>query len=272
MPRSDPATILLPVPVQLTILGSGSSGNSAYLEAGQTRLLIDAGLSGRQIRQRLLSIGRAPENLTGILITHEHSDHTQGLLVLAAKLKIPVFCNRQTQECIQSSLETPCVFSLFETGATFGLGETEVETFGVPHDASDPVGYVIRTAAGPLAFLTDLGHATKLVVQRVKAARVLVIEANHDLEMLQNDPHRPWHLKQRILSRHGHLSNAAAAQAIQEIATAELSHIYLAHLSRDCNRPEIALATVSQCLREIGASHIHLQATNQQTPNQTLEL
>ena len=260
------------MPAHLTILGSGSSGNCSYLETRETRLLIDAGLSGRQIRQRLLSIGRAPEGLTGILISHEHSDHIQGLAVIAAKLQIPVYCNRLTCEAIESSLRVKCDFHLFETGATIELGDLAVETFAVPHDAYDPVGFLVRTADGNVGFLTDLGHATKLVIQRVRPAHALVLEANHDVALLQNDPRRPWSLKQRILSRHGHLSNDAAADALQEIVSADLRHLFLAHLSRDCNRPEIALAVVSERLGLIGANHVHAEVTSQTKPNGTLTL
>jgi phosphoribosyl 1,2-cyclic phosphodiesterase len=260
------------VPVQLTILGSGSAGNAAYLEAGQTRLLIDAGLSGRQIRHRLLSIGKSPEGLSGILISHEHSDHIQGLTTLAAKLGIPVYCNRQTQQAIEAALGIRGEFRIFDTGAAFEVGEVWVETFSVPHDASDPVGFLVRTAAGNVGFVTDLGHATKLVLQRARPANILVLEANHDLEMLQNDPRRPWSLKQRILSRHGHLSNTAAAQALQELITAEMRHVCLAHLSRDCNRPELALAAAQQCLQLLGATHVRLEAACQEKPHGTLHL
>src|SRR5438876_5576391 len=181
--------------VQLTILGSGSSGNCAFLEAGDTRLLIDAGLSGRQIRQRLLGIGRTPEKLTGILITHEHSDHVQGLVGLAAKLQVPVYCNRLTRDALARQLELRLDYRLFETGASFEIGEVLVDTFSVPHDAYDPVGFLARTAAGHFGFLTDLGHATKLVLQRLQFANVLLLEANYDLKLLQDDPKRPWSVK-----------------------------------------------------------------------------
>ena len=140
---------------QLTILGSGSSGNCAYLEADNTRLLIDAGLSGRQIRQRLLSIGRTPENLAGILITHEHSDHIQGLVGLAAKLHLPVYCNRLTQEAIKAQLKLALDFRVFETGTAFAIEALEVETFSIPHDAYDPVGFLVRSSGGTFGFLTD---------------------------------------------------------------------------------------------------------------------
>src|SRR2546421_12820395 len=132
----------------LTILGSGSSGNCAFLETAETRLLVDAGLSGRQIRQRLLSIGRAPESLNGILITHEHSDHIQGLVGLAAKCQIPIYCNRLTREAIDRQLAVRLDFRLFATGESFEVGELTVDTFSVPHDAHDPVGFLLHTAAG----------------------------------------------------------------------------------------------------------------------------
>ena len=195
------------MPVHLTILGSGSGGNCAYLETAQTRLLIDAGFSGRQIRNRLAGIARAPETLDGVLITHEHSDHISGLVGLAAKLRLPIYCNRLTKEAIEAQLHIQINARLFSTGASFEIGDVTVDTFSVPHDAYDPVGFLLRTEAGNIGFLTDLGHATKLVVERVRAAHVLLLEANHDLKMLQEDPRRPWSLKQRILSRHGHLSN-----------------------------------------------------------------
>ncbi len=258
--------------VQFTILGSGSGGNCAYLEAGDTRVLIDAGFSGRQIRQRLATIGRAPEGLDGILITHEHSDHIQGLTQLAAKLGIPLYCNRLTHEAVEGILETRFACQLFQTGATFDLGNLQVETFSVPHDACDPVGFLIRTPAGNIGFLTDLGHATKLVLQRVRPANVLVLETNHDLRLLQEDTRRPWSIKQRILSRHGHLSNAAAADAAEQIVSGDLRQLYLGHLSRDCNRPELAYRTVSERLLQIGAQHVRVESTSQDAPSPTLAL
>ncbi len=258
--------------MQITILGSGSSGNCAYIETEQSRLLIDAGLSGRQIRNRLLSIGRTVENLTGILITHEHSDHIQGLAGLAAKLNVPVYCNRLTKEAIELQLEVKLAFNLFSTGATFEAGDVLIETFSVPHDAYDPVGFMLRTAGGNIGFLTDLGHATKLVIQRVRCAHVLVLEANHDMKMLQDDTRRPWSIKQRILSRHGHLSNDAAALAAQEIVSADLQQLYLGHLSTDCNRPELAQYVVAEALDKAGAKHVRVSVSLQDTPGATYTL
>jgi phosphoribosyl 1,2-cyclic phosphodiesterase len=280
------------VPVRFTILGSGSSGNCAYVETESSRVLIDAGFSPRQIRQRLATIGRAPENLSAILITHEHADHVSGLLGLAEKLRIPIYCNRDTQEAIAWSWKerwngkrdplfhgmektaadfvAKLEWRLFQTGDRFELNDLFVETFPIPHDAQDPVGFLIRTSGGNFGFATDLGHMTKLVVERVRAANVLVLESNHDIKMLQ-DSNRSWSLKQRILGRHGHLSNAAAADAAVEIMSDGLRHLYLAHLSRECNDPQLAMRVMAERLGQIGASHVQLQLAGQDVPCQTLE-
>lgn len=258
--------------VRFTILGSGSGGNCAYLEAGNTRLLIDAGFSARQIRERLAAIGRGPESLHGVLITHEHGDHIQGLGVLCSALEIPVYANRMTADAIGRVCEKKLAYRIFETGASFSVGDIEVQSFSVPHDAMDPVGFALRTAAGQIGFLTDLGHATKLILERVRNSRVLVLEANHDLRLLQDDTRRPWSTKQRILSRHGHLSNDAAAEVAAELAPSGIETVYLGHLSRDCNRPELARETVGRRLQSIGAGHIRLENTSQEAACATLEL
>jgi phosphoribosyl 1,2-cyclic phosphodiesterase len=260
------------VAVKFTILGSGSGGNCAYLETAEARILVDAGFSPRQIRKRLESIGRVPEKLNAILVTHEHSDHVQGLAGIAAKLKIPIYCNRDTQEAFEFQLETKFECRRFETGASFEIGDLLVDSFAIPHDAQDPVGFLIRTPAGNIGFVTDLGHATKLVLERVKPANVLVLESNHDVKMLQDCPRRSWSLKQRILGRHGHLSNEAAAEAAAHIMSGDLKHLYLAHLSRECNRPELAHYVMAEQLHHIGAKHVHLQTAAQDVPCKTLEL
>ena len=276
--------------VKLTILGSGSSGNCAYIETPEARILVDAGFSPRQIRARLASIGRTPENLTAILITHEHSDHIAGLLGIADKYHIPVYCNRDTQDATiwtfknkwskktNLGLETADTFKskinwqLFTTGAGFEIADVLIETFSIPHDAQDPVGFLLRTARGNIGFATDLGHTTKLVLDRIRHANVLVLESNHDVKMLQECPRRSWPLKQRILGRHGHLSNVAAAEAAAQIMSAGLRHLYLAHLSRECNKPELAQHVMAEQLHHIGATHVRLQLAAQDAPCETLEL
>lgn len=278
------------VPVKFTILGSGSSGNCTFVETGETRILVDAGFSPRQIRTRLATIGRTPENLSAILITHEHSDHISGILGLADKFHIPVFCNRGTQDgtvwafkskwskTTSQALEKADTFKskidwrLFETGASFEVGDVSIETFSIPHDAQDPVGYLLRTPDANIGFATDLGHMTRLVLDRIRSANVLVLESNHDVKMLQDCPRRSWSLKQRILGRHGHLSNEAAAEAVAQIMCTELKHLYLAHLSRECNKPELAHHIMAEQLHHIGAKHVQLQVAKQDVPCVTLEL
>jgi phosphoribosyl 1,2-cyclic phosphodiesterase len=260
------------VPVRLTILGSGSAGNCAYVETDEARLLIDAGFSLRQIRKRLEMIGRAPENLTGIIITHEHSDHVSSLPLLNGKLRIPVYGNRPTLEAIEYQYQSKLSCRVFTTGASFDVGDITVETFSIPHDAQEPVGFLLRTNGGNIGFLTDLGHTTRLVLDRVKSAHALVLEANHDVKMLQDCPTRPWSLKQRILGRHGHLSNEAAADAAEQIMSSELRHVYLGHLSRECNHPELAHRVVHERLQRIGATHVKLEMASQAHPCPTLSL
>lgn len=267
-----PGLITSNVPVHLTILGSGSAGNCAYVETPEARLLVDAGFSARQIRQRLATIGRTPENLTGILVTHEHVDHIQGLAILAEKLKIPIYCNRATGDALQFQLDIKVECRLFATGGCFEICDVQVETFSIPHDAQDPVGYLLRTNGFNIGFLTDLGHTTRLVLERVRSANVLVIEANHDVKMLQDCPRRPWSLKQRILGRHGHLSNEGAADAVQEIMSSDLRYMYLGHLSRECNKPELAQTVMMQRLEKIGANHVALAVARQDVPCATLSL
>ena len=276
--------------VKFTILGSGSAGNCAYIETAEARILVDAGFSPRQIRLRLAGIGRTPENLSAILITHEHTDHIAGLLGLADKFHIPVFCNRGTQDgalwtfknkwskktnlTLENSdtFKTKIDWRLFETGASFEIGDVAIETFTIPHDAQDPVGYILRTVVGNIGFATDLGHVTKLVFERIRVANVLVLESNHDVKMLQECPRRSWALKQRILGRHGHLSNATAAETAAQIMSVDLKHLYLAHLSRECNKPELAQHVMAEQLHHIGATHVQLQLAAQDVPCETLEI
>jgi len=260
------------VAVKLTILGSGSSGNCAYVETDEARILVDAGFSPRQIRLRLASIGRAPEKLTAILITHEHSDHVCGLVGIADKLRIPIYCNRDTKDELERVLALKAEFNLFTTGASFEIGDVVVETFNIPHDAQDPVGFLLRTSTGNIGFATDLGHFTRLVGERVRHANALLLESNHDVKMVQDCPRRPWSLKQRILGRHGHLSNDACANAVEDIMTAKLRHLYLGHLSRECNKPELANRVVGERLQKIGANHVRLELTLQNVPCPTLTL
>ena len=246
--------------VRFTVLASGSSGNCAYLETAGVRLLIDAGLSAKQIEVRLAPLGRSLKDIQGVFVTHEHSDHVCGLGVLTRRHGIPIHCNRLTADAIRDGLENEGYdgWRLFETGQTLVVGDLEIETFPVSHDAYDPVGFVFHHGLGSVGFLTDLGHATQLVVERVRRARALVLEANYDTALLHGDVKRPWPVKQRILSRHGHLSNEAAAELALRIAGEKLEDLFLGHLSADCNRPELAIEAVGGRLRDNGHHHVRV--------------
>jgi phosphoribosyl 1,2-cyclic phosphodiesterase len=239
----------------VTILGSGSAGNCALVQSSRCRLLVDGGLSARQIVARMAAAGASPETLDAILITHEHSDHIGGLEVFCKKYEVPLYCNSLTAESMRcGELFEKRDWRLFATGSEFSVKDIDVLAFPVPHDAVDPVGFVLHSDGASLGFLTDLGQATKLVLERVRHVQTLLIETNHDEKMLQSDVRRPWSLKQRIMSRHGHLSNTAAAAAVAELCGNGLERVLLGHLSRDCNRPELALAAVRAALAERGAT------------------
>ena len=260
--------------VQLTILGSGSAGNCTLIETDTTRILVDAGLSARQITQRLAAVGRDIGQVQAVILTHEHGDHTRGLGVLCKQRSLPVYANRLTAEAVAEDPdwggEARVSWRLFSTGTAFEIGDLVVESFSIPHDAFDPVGYVVRHGGQAIGVLTDLGHATKLVIERLRATDLLVVEANHDLKLLQADTARPWALKQRIMSRHGHLSNEAAATLTGEVVSDRLRRVLLAHLSRDCNRPELARRTVTTKLSQLGAHQVTVMVASQATPTATV--
>ena len=246
----------------LTILGSGSAGNCALLESPGCRLLIDGGLSARQMVVRLRQCGLNPSEIDGILLTHEHSDHASGLDVWCKQYSTPVYCNRLTAEALGRDRETDGKrkdWRHFVSGSDFAIGDITVQAFAVPHDAVEPVGFVFHHASSALGFLTDLGVATKLAYERVRQVSTLVIETNHDEKLLQNDTRRPWSVKQRIMSRHGHLSNDAAAAVVVELLGARLRRAVLGHLSRDCNSPELALSAVHRHLAAAGAGESQVE-------------
>jgi len=255
----------------LTVLGSGSAGNCAVVECDGTRVLVDAGFSGKQIRERLATIGRSPDDLDAILLTHEHGDHTAGLPVLCERANIPLYCTRPTADILRDQLKKFGNWHLFNPGDTFPVGNLTVESFSVPHDAADPVGFVLRGGGGVLGFLTDLGHATTLAVQRVRACNAVVLESNYDRDLLQRDTKRPWATKQRIQGRHGHLSNDEAAKVAAAIASPVLHTILLGHLSADCNTPEKALGTMRSALADC-APHIRVEVLAQEQVSPRFEI
>jgi phosphoribosyl 1,2-cyclic phosphodiesterase len=231
----------------LTVLGSGSGGNCSLIATSRCRLLIDAGFSARQIAYRLEASGIDPASLDGILLTHEHGDHVAGLEVFCRRFAIPIYANPRTAETLRFGwLAEYSAWNLFEPGFAFSLKDIEIQSFYVPHDAVDPMAFVFSSDNGSIGLLTDLGYAPKLALERVRNVHTLVIETNHDERLLQEDPKRPWSVKQRIMSRHGHLSNDAGAKLVAEIAGNQLCQVVLGHLSKDCNRPELAFEAMER--------------------------
>lgn len=253
----------------LTMLGSGSAGNAALVATDHCRILIDGGLSARQIVVRLALCGVEPQQLDGVLLTHEHGDHVCGLEVFCGKFHVPIYCNALTAEAIRygcpadAGLAQHRNWRIFRTGGEFNICDIKVQTFPVPHDAVEPVGYAFHAGTSGLGFITDLGYATRMLVERLREVHTLVIETNHDEKLLQADPHRPWPVKQRIMSRHGHLSNIAAASVIEELLPGKIERVVLGHLSRDCNTVELAAGTVRAQLVKFGRPEVELHCAVQ---------
>ena len=281
----------------MTVLASGSKGNATVIAAGKTRLLVDAGLSCRELLRRLAAAGEEPEALDAILITHEHVDHVAGLAVLARRLRIPVFITEPTHRAWARALspkttmsyakwleirqqekqatedgavltmaavaeeelvEEPVVkadptalpvVEYFRAGHRFCIGEIDIDPFTIPHDAADPCGFVFhaRSESLRMAIATDLGYIPPNVKQALREVDVLLLEANHDLEMLKDGPY-PWSVKQRVLSRVGHLSNTAAAEFLERDYDGGAHTIVLGHLSEQNNLPELARLAAEQAI------------------------
>lgn len=223
------------------ILGSSSSGNSAFLSTPETKILIDAGFTAKKLKEYLDEIGEDIEKLEAVFLTHEHGDHIAGIRGLSRNNKIHFFTNRDTAEHLATKFERPINWKLFETGTSFQFKDLEIRTFSIPHDAYDPVGYTFKhlESGQKLAWVTDLGYIPLVVQQNILDADILVLESNYDERLLDEDTKRPWSIKQRIRGRHGHLSNDAAYQFITESEEAKWREIYLVHLSKDCNNVQL---------------------------------
>lgn len=240
-------------------LFSGSSGNSSYLEAGDTRLLIDAGLTGKAIVSALAEVRVAPERLTGILITHDHSDHTRAVGILSRKYALPVYVNEPTYRAmlpIVGELDQRLV-RFFRTDEDFYMGELNIMPFRTPHDAAESVGFAFTHRTGKLTYMTDIGCLRESLLERAAGSSLVFIEANHDVEMLKNGPY-PYHLKQRILSDSGHLSNENCAKALIRLHESGVRFAVLAHLSRENNTEHVAFSTVTAALEQAGIEDMRI--------------
>lgn len=242
--------------LKLCVLASGSSGNCTFIGTEKTRILIDAGLSARRTAERLAEIGERVEDIHAICVSHEHGDHIAGIRVLQKNHGIPVYANAGTFEGLGGDIKG----SRFTTGSLFSIGDFSIHPFPVPHDANDPVGFVFSAGSLKVGVATDIGMVTNALRERLRKCHAVVIEANHD-ETLLHEADRPWSLKQRIRGNQGHLSNRAAATLMAEIAGEGLEHLFLAHLSSDCNSPHHARMTFETLLAEAGHTHVKVRLT-----------
>ena len=247
--------------MRFCILSSGSSGNSALVVTEGSRLLLDAGLSARRLRALMAEAGETLDKIDAVFVTHDHSDHTSGIESLKKFPHLKFFANAATARAVQATLTWSPEWRIFATGSAFTYRDLEVESFSIPHDAQDPVGFRFTSGIDgdlfsprrTLAWVTDLGHAPESVRERIRECDVVVVEANHCHPMLEADPKRSWTLKRRISGRHGHLSNERMSELLSSVASPRWQRIYLAHLSRDCNTRDaveealLALRSILKC-------------------------
>lgn len=281
--------------LRISILGSGSSGNCAVLRTPGARVLVDAGFSPRKLRQLLHEAGEDMETIDAVFLTHEHGDHAAGIEALKKFPRVKVFANAGTARAVQAKLAFKPAWQVFETGARFRFLDLEVESFHVPHDAQEPVGFTfsfspahaaeagapkvdalleLKLDASPapasaaesqclarrVAWLTDLGHAPLHLHERIRDVDIVVIESNHCPRLLQADLKRPWPTKQRIAGRHGHLSNDAVRELLEAVASPRWRHVFLTHLSRDCNSAEAVETALAGLRARLGDCHFVIVA------------
>ena len=256
--------------MRVAVLGSGSGGNALVVESGSHRVMVDAGFSCREIEKRLEAIGLGGSDFEGLVITHEHSDHTRGMMRFARRHSVPIYATAGTFDGLETP-ESDLQKHVLCSGRSEEVGDFVVEPFAIPHDAREPIGMVIQDSDGHrLGLVADLGSRSQLAWARLTELDYLVLETNHDLEMLRCGPY-PWPLKQRVAGRHGHLSNREAAEGLAELDTNRLKWAVLYHLSRTNNLPALALDAVGEALSREG-SRAQVCVTTQSNPSPWLEI
>jgi len=239
--------------LRFSVLASGSSGNSFYIESAQEKWLVDVGLSGKQMDKLFAEAHVDPTQLSGILVTHEHSDHIKGLGILARKYNLPIYANTKTWQAMEGSLGKLSIDQKFhfQTEEVKTFGDMDIESFGVSHDAAEPMFFTFRSGGKKVALVTDLGYVSERIKKTVEDADAYIFEANHDVEMLRMGRY-PWNVKRRILGDSGHVSNEDCGLALSECISNRTKCVYLAHLSRDNNMKDLARMSVDQVLQERG--------------------
>jgi len=232
--------------LSFTLLGSSSSGNTTLVSDGSAHILVDVGLSGRETARRLREIGVEPEEISGIVITHEHGDHCRGVSPFVKSLDIPIYITDGTFETARINIESRKRKKI-AAGECFDICGIRFTGFSTPHDAADPLGFIVEKDGVKIGIAMDLGYLSKLVLERLKGCDGIILESNHDIRMLKAGPY-PWSLKQRVMSRRGHLSNDSVAEFLEKDFDGNAAHIVLAHLSKQNNLPEIALLSAQRAL------------------------
>ncbi len=235
-----------------TLLGSGSSGNTTLVSDGSTHILVDVGLSGRETARRLRECGIEPDEISAIVVSHEHGDHCRGVAPLAKDLDIPVFMTSEVLRCSGINL-APTKHRSINSGEQFEVCGFNFTCFSVPHDSVDPLGFLIEKNGIKLGIVLDLGYLSNLVLERLRGCDGIILESNHDVQMLKIGPY-PWALKQRVMSRRGHLSNDSVARYLENDFDGKASHVVLAHLSKKNNLPELALLSARRALESRSGS------------------
>lgn len=251
--------------VYISSLGSGSSGNSIYIRSGGDGLLVDAGFSLKETLSRLSAIGEAPENIKALLITHEHGDHSRGARVLADKLGIATYTTESTARFMAQKNLLGGKRVLFDSGSPFQINDFNVHPFSVPHDAVDPVGFVISIGEMRIGIAMDLGVVDRLSRCRMRGCDALMLESNYDLALLRNSS-RPPRLIHRIVGRNGHLSNEAALEALSDLLTERTRHLLFGHVSSDCNDYDLVRRNAIARLQQMGRSDIAFALMRQDEP------
>jgi len=237
------------MPLFFQVLASGSRGNAILVCSSRTRILVDAGLSGKQLNQRLDKSPAKGSDLHALLITHEHTDHVQGAGVLSRRWGLPVYLSQGTLENLPKQVGQLAAGHIFSCGSSFRIGDLTIRTFSIPHDARDPVGFVVEHEGTRLGICTDLGVATQLVRARLQGCHALVLESNHDPHLLLTGPYPP-HLKQRVCGRHGHLSNPNSCALLKELYHEGLRSVVLAHLSEVNNSPAHVMESIGELRKD----------------------
>lgn len=256
--------------VRISVLGSSSSGNCTFIATSQAKILLDAGLNPTQTLKRLSAIGESLDDIDALVISHEHTDHVCGIPGLLGKRILPVYIASKTFAAINPSIECDCL-EFISAGEPFQLKDLKISPFSIPHDAVDPLGFTLEAEGVKIAHVTDLGYMTELVTQKLTGCDVIVLESNHDLEMLKVGPY-PWFLKQRIMGREGHLSNEGAGRFFSESFDGVARYIVLAHLSESNNHPDIARMEAARALQPRGFDLQNLYLGSKTTPSPMIEV